>query len=395
VLPRSYSLFSGSPVSGVPSQRKTSPWVYWEPQPPVAGVWVYRNQYLSLRLVDIAKSVLNFGLSEYRPPVSFLIQLATNGLEGNDLNPTIRFAEGIAGRLGNVRGVVAVALGGSWARGEAHPDSDVDLGVYYRPDRPPAVGELRRLAQELDDRHLPDLVTETGEWGPWINGGGWLRVAGRPVDWLYRDAGKVASTIERGISGQTACHYQPGHPHGFHEHIYLGEVFHCHALHDPEGLLRDLKSVVSTYPPKLKRTLVEKYLWEAGFSLEIARKPAARGEASYASGCLFRGVACMVQALFAANECWFLNEKGSVGTVDSFAAKPEGFSEAASRLLGCPGQDAGALAGSVSRYEELLAEVRESCAREMQYRELPELQRLQLRDLQDQRPRQRPDQPHP
>ena len=149
------------------------------------------------------------------------------------METTIRFAEGIAERPGNVTGVVAVALGGSWARGEGYPNSDVDLGVYYRPDRPPAVGELRRLAQELDD------------WHP-----------------------------------------------------------------------------VSTYPPKLKRALIEKYLWEAGFSLEIARKPAARGDASYVSGCLFRGVACMVQALFAANERWFLNEKGSVGAVDSMPAKP-------------------------------------------------------------------------
>ena len=111
------------------------------------------------------------------------------------METTIRFAEGIAERLGKVTGVVAVALGGSWARGEGYPDSDMDLGVYYRQDRPPAVGELRRLAQELDDRHLPDLVTKAGEWGPWTNGGGWLRVAGRPVDWLYRDAGKVAATI--------------------------------------------------------------------------------------------------------------------------------------------------------------------------------------------------------
>jgi predicted nucleotidyltransferase len=298
------------------------------------------------------------------------------------LEPTIRLAKDIAERLGNVTGVVAVALGGSWARGEAHPDSDVDLGVYYRPDRPLVIGELRRLAQELDDRHLPDLVTKTGEWGPWINGGGWLRVAGRAMDWLYRDAVKVAATIERSVSGQTACHYQPGHPHGFHEHVYLGEVNRCRALHDPEGLLRELRSAVSTYPPKLKRVLVEKHLWEAGFSLEIARKPAARGEASYVSGCLFRGVSCMVQALFAANERWFLNEKGSVAAVDSMAAKPEGFSEAASWLLGCPGRDAGALGRSISRYEGLLAQVRESCARETGYRELPGFRRLRLRDPQ-------------
>jgi len=69
----------------------------------------------------------------------------------------------------------------------------------------------------------------------------------------------------------------------------------------------------------------------------------------------------MVQALFAANGRWFLNEKGSVGTVDSFAKRLEGFSGAASRLLGCPGEDAGALTESVSRYEALFYEVRRSC----------------------------------
>lgn len=78
------------------------------------------------------------------------------------MGPTIRFAEGMAERLGNVMGMVAVTLGRSWARGSAHPDSDVDLDVYYRPDRPLTIAELRRLAQELDDRHLPDLLTETG-----------------------------------------------------------------------------------------------------------------------------------------------------------------------------------------------------------------------------------------
>jgi len=271
-------------------------------------------------------------------------------------------AQEIAGRLGEVPGVVAVALGGSWARGDARPNSDVDLGVYYRPELRPSVEDLRRLAQELDERHLPELATEIGEWGPWINGGGWLRLEGRPVDWLYRDADKVGATIGRCASGETACHYQPGHPHGFHEHIYLGEVHHCRMLHDPEGLLRELKSAVATYPPKLKRTIIEKHLWEAGFSLETAHKPAARGETSYVSGCLFRGVACMVQVLFALNERYFINEKGSVGAVDSFALRPEGFGETASDLLGCPGREAETLTESLSRYEALLVAVHELCA---------------------------------
>jgi predicted nucleotidyltransferase len=61
--------------------------------------------------------------------VFVLIQLATKGLKGYELETTIRFAEGIAERLGKVTGVVAVALGGSWARREGSPNSDVDLGV--------------------------------------------------------------------------------------------------------------------------------------------------------------------------------------------------------------------------------------------------------------------------
>jgi hypothetical protein len=193
-----------------------------------------------------------------------------------------------------VPGVAAVALGGSWAHGEARPDSDMDLALYYCPGVPPNIEGLRRFAKELDDRHFPDLVTEIGEWGPWINGGGWLRVAVRPMDWLYRDAGKVQATITRCLSGKTACHYQPGHPHGFDEHIYPGKVHHCRILHDPEDLLGELKAAVAAYPPKLKGEMVRRYLWEAGFSLETARKPADRGEASYVSGCLFRGIACMV-----------------------------------------------------------------------------------------------------
>ncbi len=40
--------------------------------------------------------------------------------------------ERLVARLVTLPGVVAVALGGSRARGEAHPDSDWDFGLYFR-----------------------------------------------------------------------------------------------------------------------------------------------------------------------------------------------------------------------------------------------------------------------
>jgi predicted nucleotidyltransferase len=48
-----------------------------------------------------------------------------------DAREVLKLSEMVAGRLGRIGGVEAVALGGSWAREEAHPDSDVDLGIYY------------------------------------------------------------------------------------------------------------------------------------------------------------------------------------------------------------------------------------------------------------------------
>jgi predicted nucleotidyltransferase len=62
------------------------------------------------------------------------------------MQATVKLAQRIAARLGEIEGVVAVALGGSWARGEAHTGSDVDLGIYYRSEYRPSIEELHRLS---------------------------------------------------------------------------------------------------------------------------------------------------------------------------------------------------------------------------------------------------------
>jgi len=66
--------------------------------------------------------------------------------------PQIDLAHRVAGELSLVDGVVAVVLGGSVARGQANLASDVDLGIYYRPDEPPSLDALRAVASRLDDR---------------------------------------------------------------------------------------------------------------------------------------------------------------------------------------------------------------------------------------------------
>lgn len=268
-------------------------------------------------------------------------------------NPS-EIAREIALRLSEIEGVEAVALGGSRARGEARADSDVDLGIYYRDGHRPSVETLDALGRELGYRDPSLPVTDFGAWGPWIDGGAWLLVDGVQVDWLYRELGKVSRVIHACHNGEANVHYQPGHPHGFFEHIYLGEIHHCRPLFDPDGTLTSLKRPVAEYPPLLKKALLRTQLWEARFALDTSRKAAARNDATYVAGCLFRSAACMTQALFALNGRYLLNEKGAAKATDALPLRPDDFGDTINSVLADPGRSPRQLKLSIARLEALV-----------------------------------------
>jgi predicted nucleotidyltransferase len=266
-------------------------------------------------------------------------------------------AQAIAARLIAIDGVRAVVLGGSWARGAGDPGSDIDLGLYYDPAQPPALALMRELAATLDDGRHGDIVTNFGEWGPWINGGAWLTIGGQRVDWLYRDLALVRRMIDECINGQPRVYYQSGHPHGFHTHIYLGELAYCIPLADPFGEVAALKALTRPYPPMLRRALVHS-LWEAGFALETCRKSAVRGDVFHVSGSLFRSAACLIQVLYALNETYWINEKGALHTAGMFPLAPTDFEAEVRAALSAPGAS-----DSLPRLERVVAQVRDLCDR--------------------------------
>ncbi|GAB1540744.1 hypothetical protein NUACC21_34130 [Scytonema sp. NUACC21] len=204
-----------------------------------------------------------------------------------------QFIHRIIERLQSIQGIAAIALGGSRARGNHTQKSDVDLGIYYLPENPLDVAALNHLASEVDDDRRPNRITPIGEWGKWINGGGWLRIEGVPVDFLYRDVARVNRIIDDCHAGEITIDYQPGHPHGFVSSIYMGEVAHCLPLYDPDGVLAALKAKTTPYPIQLQQATVNTFAWEISFSLSVAQKAVARGDVAYAAGCCFRSVACM------------------------------------------------------------------------------------------------------
>ncbi|WP_264349418.1 DUF4037 domain-containing protein [Streptomyces milbemycinicus] len=262
--------------------------------------------------------------------------------------------EDMAARLVQVPGVVGVMLGGSRARGEHAPDSDWDLGVYYRG--PLDVERVRGLAAEVVGG--PVEVAGPGGWGPWVNGGAWLDVDGQAVDWILRDVDRVRTVWEDCRAGRYEVGTQIGHPLGFWSPCYVGEVSLGRVLADPGGELGELRREVERYPEPLREALTAGAVWEAGFLVANAAKSARRGDVLHVSLCLSRVVGLLVQALFAHHRRWCLNEKGALAAVAGMPDTSAGFVGRAGSLLGELGGGAGELAARVAGAGALVDEVR-------------------------------------
>ena len=102
--------------------------------------------------------------------------------------------------LKNVSNVVSVVLGGSHARGLARPDSDLDIGIYYRETAPFAVEEIRSLAEKICSPGSAPTVTGLYEWGPWVNGGAWIQTPGCEVDFFNQFAAGFSAESTMNIS---------------------------------------------------------------------------------------------------------------------------------------------------------------------------------------------------
>jgi hypothetical protein len=278
--------------------------------------------------------------------------------------PGVQWLAELAGRLSAVDGVVGVTLGGSRARGEHTPASDYDLGLYYRP--PLDVAALAALARTVAG---PDAaVTPTGAWGPWVDGGAWLTIDGTAVDWLYRDLDRVLATWTDAEQGRYAFHAQTGHPLGFPDFGYVGELVLGKVLADPTGELAAARVRMRAYPPALGAALATRSLWEADFLVAIARKAVSRADTTYVAGCLFRVVGLCAHALHGAAGRWLLNEKGAVASAGRLPGVPTGFAERAHGVLADVGTAPADLDTALTRAAALVRETATVVGRDPQLR---------------------------
>ncbi|MHB6910608.1 nucleotidyltransferase domain-containing protein [Streptomyces sp. DB-54] len=268
--------------------------------------------------------------------------------------------EEIAARVTRVPGVVGVMLGGSRARGTNRPDSDWDLGIYYR-----GAPDLRALeALAVDVTGGPVEIHPPGAWGPWVNGGAWLVLPdGSQVDWIFRDVDRVRQVWEDCRAGRFETGMQAGHPLGFWSPVYPGEVALGRILAEGTGELARLKEETRSYPEPLREALTGAAVWDAGFSVAMAAKSSASADVLYASLCLSRAMGALVQALHAHHRVWCLNEKGALATAATLPRTPPGFAPRAVALLGELGDTEARLRHSITVAEDLVTEVREVVGR--------------------------------
>ena len=264
----------------------------------------------------------------------------------------------LAERLVSVSGVEAVALGGSRARGDHAPASDVDLGLYYRP--PLDVVALGRLAREVGGPQAQ--VTATGQWGAWVDGGGWLTIDGTAVDWIYRDLDRVQRSWRQAREGRFSWHFQIGHPLGLPSFAYAGEAAMAVVLADPTGELTALREAAGLYPSRLRETVLESSLAEARFIVGGARKAAPRGDSAFVAGVLFRAVLLCAHAVHAHAGRWVVNEKGAVAGAGRLPGAPAGFSDDADAIFTAVGGSADALRTALDAAEQLITRTERCCS---------------------------------
>ncbi len=235
--------------------------------------------------------------------------------------------EALVPRLAAMPGVVAVALGGSRARGVARPDSDWDLGVYYRGAFD--AGELRALG-------LPGHVAGPGQWGRLMNGGAWLSVGGQAVDVLLRDLDVVERWQRKAERGEFEIDNVEGHLAGLPTYVLLAEVAANRTLW---GRLPEVR-----YPPALRESAARRWRWNAAFSLTHAAAHAARDDRAACAGLVARAALQAAHGRLAARGEWVLNEKGllrraglqEVDAIVAGAGDPRDVVAEAWRLLAVP-----------------------------------------------------------
>ena len=267
--------------------------------------------------------------------------------------------EDITKELKSMDNIKAIVLGGSYAIGMATDTSDLDIGVYYFEEEPFDIDAIKLIAGKYANVDNP-TVTGFYEWGPWVNGGAWIKTANGKVDILYKNIDQITSTIENAKKGVWENHFEQQPPYGFSSLIFLAETQYCIPLHDPQGIIQRLKSKVQSYPEILKQTVIQQSLWSAEFTIWHADQFALKGDVYNTMGCLTRAVKSIVTSLFSINGLYPIGDKRAIEIIEQTKLKPTQLTEKIDNIL-CA--DKNSMTNNIARLKALFNETVELAER--------------------------------
>ncbi len=251
--------------------------------------------------------------------------------------PQQHLVERIVAALRREPSVVALALGGSFARGHASAASDIDLVLFYDESNPPTPARLNEAVSRLKPDATP-AFTEMGEWGPWVNGGAWLRFSGQRVDVLYRNLQQCGRVLDDCAEGRWELHWAQQPPYGYFSPTFIEELDICMPLFERAfergSMLADLRARALVYPDALRQRIVQDFLWSIEFNLNaFAPKYAAAGDAYGFAGCASRICFQLVQVMYALNSLWPPPDRVALHRAASLSVMPLNFAERVHRML--------------------------------------------------------------
>jgi len=260
------------------------------------------------------------------------------------------------------RGEYAIALGGSYAKGTADDEADVDLYLFAHDVLP---GEERTRVASAFSSEIESIVS-WGEDAPFSNAGTDFRFRGENVECWLRDIGHIERSIAECREGVVKREFVTWTTTGFYNHCCLSDLTVMAALDDPFDVIARWKSAVAAYPPKLRKAIVGQHLAAAGFWPENFHYKSAieRRDVVYVTGIVQQVVHNLVQVVFALNEVYFPGDKRLDVAMEHLSQQPPELCERIRALL-FPGTPATreVLREQREALRSLLGDVRDMAAR--------------------------------
>lgn len=230
----------------------------------------------------------------------------------------------VVSALSRVKGVRAVALGGSRSIGTANPASDYDMAVFQDKiddiDVPALEAALEQLAGSKPKMTDKLALAE-------------FQLGGHKVELFFRRFDVIASEIEAARKGHFRRWPHALHAAGYLSTVLISYIAYARPVWDPQGQLARLVAATDPYPETLRNQMLSTFKVEAALSLMHAAKVRLADETPYIAGLYSRAVATWTLILFALNRRYPIIDKGATKIIMTLPQHPENYAARTIKLF--------------------------------------------------------------